>query len=181
MVSEFMGEGRLPVEPKDMDLLNYCKRAIDSTITKPPHALITINVRPNTILCNLKKKVEKFVKRKIVREYAYCYEVRNADLSGLHCHLLCKYDCKPYDLKRSLQSTFKDVCDAKNPDILNVKYVLDENLKSKYEYICGVKKKEKMKSVEYSKQYREANFLLAIYESTPPLSCRGAEKILIEN
>ena len=180
MISDFMEDGRLPVEPKQAEMLDYCKRAANAVITKPPHCLITINVRSEVSLQQLIKKVNKFTKRKIVREYIYCYEVRKADLSGLHCHLLCKYDCKPYDLKRNVRSTFKDVCDASHPDILNIKYVSDENLQSKYEYICGVKTEKKSEGVEASKRYREMHNLQPTYSSTPPLSCRGAEYLAID-
>ena len=150
-------------------------RARNAIITKPPYALITINPYPTITLDELVKYVNKFKKRKFIDSYLYVYEVRKEDYSGLHCHMLVKYNCKPYDLKRNSKSTFKNVCDESNPCILNFKFIEEDILQSKIEYLSGNKKDEKQPGVIATRQYRVENGLQKIYESTPPLPCRGAE------
>lgn len=180
MVANYMSEGKVPYLPDDSNQVELIKSSIDRNITKPPYILLTVNPRPDVELKEFKKQVEKFVGRKIIDMYAYVYEVRKEDHSGLHTHVLLKYNCKPYDFKRCAKNTFKHICDISNPAVLNIRYVDADKLLQKYKYLCGDKKDDKKKGVQYSKDYRKQNCLADIYESTPELPCRGAEKKLIE-
>ena len=179
-VRQYMEDGKVPIEPDNKKQLAYIESSIQNTITKPPYILLTVNPRLDVPLSSLIKKIKKFAKRKIVFKYAYVYEVRDVD-KGLHCHMLLQYTCKPYDFKRSAKSTFKDICDVSNPSILNIKYVNECDLESKYNYLLGDKKEKKQKGVEATKAYRIKNKLQLIYESRPPLPCRPAVLSNIEN
>lgn len=181
-VSDFMSEGILPHDHANEDQMEVIRRARDMVVSKPPFALITVNPYKQITLDELTKYVLKFVDRKIIDNYMYVYEVRKSDMSGLHCHMLVKYNCKPYDLKRNLKSTFKNICDESNPHILNIKYISDDILPSKIEYLKGNKKDAKKEGVLATIKYRTENGLCPVYNSTPPISCRGTEEtLLIEN
>lgn len=175
-IGDFMTEGITPLDGSESNAQKVIiDRARNAVVTKPPFALITINPYPVITLDELTKAVNKFKKRKIIDAYAYVYEVRKEDFTGLHCHMIVKYNCKPYDLKRNVKSTFKNVCDESNPSILNIKYIEEQNLYSKLQYIKGNKKDAKMPGVTATKEYRFQNNLCELYESTPPIPCRGAE------
>lgn len=175
MMTDFMESGKVPYEPNDKQRMEYINNARNALMSKPIHALITVNPKPGITLCELQKKLEKYISRKFIDGYIYCYEVRKEDHTGLHCHILLKYNCRPYDLKRNTKNTFKTLCDSNNPKILNIKYIEEDLLKSKIEYILGNKQDSKKDGVKASIEYREQNNLSPYYESTPPLPCRGAE------
>lgn len=177
-VVDFMTEGKTPLdglESNEQKLI--IERARNAVVSKPPYALITINPYHTITLDDLEKYVNKYKKRKFIDAYMYVYEVRKEDLSGLHCHMIVKYNCKPYDLKRNTQNTFKHVCDESNPSILNIKYISEDILPSKIEYLKGHKKDDKLPGVNATKEFRFQNGLARYYDSTPPLPCRGAEEI----
>lgn len=181
MVSDLIEHGKPPMEMKNPKYVGMLQAQADRLVSKPPFLLITVNVRPNTLLDDLKKKVEKFVKKKTIQSFAYVYEVRKDDFTGLHAHILVQYDDKPYNFKRGAKNTFKTICDVNNPNILNFRFVQLDKLLSKYNYLKGEKQSKKLPGVKHSEQYRTKNNLLPIYESIPPLPCRDTEKIpLIE-
>lgn len=171
-------EGILPYTPKDSVMLKMLQQQSDSISTKPPFMLVTVNPRQGVSFAELNKAVLKFVSKKSVGQYFYVYEVRKED-EGLHCHMLVQYTTKPYDFKRSTKSTFKNVCASNNPNILNFKFVSDENLQSKIEYLLGDKKDSKKAGVKYTKQYRATNKISDFYESSPPLPCRATQTLTI--
>lgn len=175
----FMIDGETPSPHlEDSEQKKVIERVRNSVISKPPYAFITINPYATITLDQFVKYVNKFMKRKFIDAYYYVYEVRKEDLSGLHCHMLIKYNCKPYDLKRNLQSTFKHVCDESNPHVLNIKYIEEDIIQSKISYMQGNKKDAKKEGVMATKVYRVENALSDFYESTPPFPCRGAEYLL---
>lgn len=176
-ISDFMEDGTLPHIPKNAEMLKYCQKASDRISVKPPYILLTVNIRPDVKLDVLVAKVNKFVKRSIVSSFIYAYEVRKEDMTGLHCHLLCKYVCKPHDFKRGAKSTFKDVCNVSHPEILNFQYIDEPRLRDEINYVKGVKNEKKKEGVKASIEYRKQNNLQDFYESTPNLPCRGAELI----
>lgn len=177
MVQDFMNEEKVPVVPTDLNMRQYVEKAISNQSIKPPYILITVNAYPDLDFEQLKKKVEKFVNRRFVSAFIYAYEVRKEDLTGLHCHMLIHYNCKPHDVKRNAKSTFKDCCNVKDDRILNFKFVNPDNLQSKIEYVKGVKKDAKMKAMDYTHKFQAEHILQPYYESTPQLPCRGAEEI----
>lgn len=175
MSQDFLNTGQLPYEPEDIECKALIDRARNAVISKPPYAFITINPYDVITLDELQKYVNKYKKRKFIDSYYYVYEVRKKDHTGLHCHMLIKYNCKPYDLKRNTQNTFKNVCDDSNPCVLNIKYIEQDILQSKITYMNGDKKESKKEGVLATKEYRIENGLPAYFESTPSLPCRGAE------
>lgn len=175
MVRGFMTEGKLPYTPEDEGLLKMLKDQAEAVTTKPPYMLVTVNPRPEVKLPELKKAIEKFLRKKTISQYFYVYEVRTED-TGLHCHILLKYDIKPYDFKRGAKNTFKGVCDSSNPSCLNFKFIDEDTLPSKVEYLLGNKKDSKMKGVSQCRKFRIANNLPAFIESSPPLPCRATQK-----
>lgn len=173
---DFIVDGITPGQHLETDSQKVIiDRARNAVITKPPYALITINPRLTITYEELEKAVNKFKKRKFIDNYLYVYEVRKEDFSGLHCHMLIKYNCKPYDLKRNAKSTFKHVCDSDNPSILNIKFIAEDILPSKIEYLKGNKKDSKKPGVIFTKEFRFSNGIPDIFESTPQFPCRGAE------
>lgn len=181
-VLDFMSEGKTPYENLETDdQKQIIDKARNAVVSKPPYAFITVNPYKEITLDELRKYVNKFLRRKIIDSYYLVYEVRKEDLSGLHCHMLVKYNCKPYDLKRNVKSTFKNVCDETNPCILNVKYIEYDILQSKINYMNGEKKDAKQEGVKATKVYRFQNGLPDFQESTPPLPCRGAEYLSFED
>lgn len=179
MVGQFMTDGIVPnidIDPTMKKLIDY---QINQTITKPPFLMVTINPRPDVILNDLKKSILKFVSKKSVIQYFYVYEVRNED-GGLHCHVILKYEIKPYDFKRSAKNTFKNICDSSNPSCLNFRFIEEELLDSKINYLLGNKRERKLKGVEHSIAYRKKYNLEDYYESSPPLPCRTTQTITVE-
>lgn len=174
MVRAFACEGKMPYVPKDETMKTMLHNQMDALATKPPFMLVTVNPRNNVSLKDFKKKIEKIVKKKSVLTYAYVYEVRRKD-EGLHSHILLEYDDKPYNFKRGIKNTVKNICDSDNPHCLNFKFVEEQHLNSKLQYLLGNKKDSKMKGVSDSEVFRTENKLDAIYESCPPLPCRATQ------
>lgn len=174
-VRVFAEEGKLPLIPKDVKLLAMLNNQADAICQKPPNMLITINPRKDVSLEELQKVVSKVVSKKTITHYAYVYEVRKED-EGLHCHILLKYADKPYNFKRGIKNTCKNICLADNPEILNFKFVTEDLIQQKFEYIEGHKKDSKMAGVNFTKQYRIQHNIESMYESNPPFPCRVALK-----
>lgn len=179
MVRTFATEGILPYIPNDPKLKLMLESQANAISTKPPFMMLTVNPRAEVTYAQLNKAVCKFLRKKTILAYFYVYEVRTAD-TGLHCHILLQYNAKPYDFKRSGKNTFKNVCDSSNPACCNFKFLEEDKLPSKIEYLLGTKKDSKLKGVECSKLYREKNNIAAFVESSPPLPCRATLKPLIE-
>jgi len=168
--AKFQSEGIPPLEKYDDKYKKHIESASYRVSTKPPYIMITINVRPNENLKTIKTLVEKLCEKPYIESYKYVYEVRaEAEPLGLHCHFLAKYTCRPYDLKTSLQTLFKNVCDVKNPHCLNLRYIEPDKLLSKVDYLLGKKQEKKLKSYEFSKKFREKHELKEIYSSPLPL------------
>lgn len=180
-VSDFMTEGITPLQHlESKEQKQIIDRARDAVISKSNYALITINPTADITQEVLTKCITKFVSRKLITSWFYVYEVRKEDFSGLHCHMIVYRNSKPNDLKRGCQNTFKNICDVKNPSILNIKYIDEENIiNQKIPYLLGHKQDKKKPGIDATIKYRLENNLLDFYESTPPLPCRGAEKIAL--
>lgn len=168
-IADFMESGKVPVIPLDPMQVKLLDAASNRLSTKPRTILLTINPRPGITFQELNKAVIKFTKRKIIEAFKYVYEVRKSDNSGLHCHVLLTYTCKPYDFGRAARSTFKHVCEVNNKHILNIRYVEDEDIISKIEYLKGKKTDAKLDGVQYTKNWRQENDIQDIYQSEQPL------------
>lgn len=175
-VRAFSEDGTMPFDIKDKKLLTMLENQANQLITKPPFVLITINPRPEVTLPELQKVVAKLLKKTTITHFAYTYEVRTGE-SGLHVHILVQYNDKPHHFKRGIKNTTKNICDSNNPNILNFKFISEQNLDDKINYLKGEKKTSKLKGVEDSVAYREKYNLLPLYESSPPLPCRATEEI----
>lgn len=176
-VRVFAEDGTLPLIPDDPKLLDMLNNQADALAQKPPNILITINPRADVSLRDLVKVVDKLIKKKTITHYAYVYEVRKEN-EGLHCHMLVKYDDKPYNFKRGVKNTCKNICDSNNPNILNFKFIPEEHLLQKFKYILGEKKSSKMSGVNYTIEYRKRHNINNIYESNPLFPCRVAVKTI---
>lgn len=178
----FIETGKAPFEPNNDKLKELIQNTYNRISTKPTNIFLTINPRPEITFEELSKVVDKYLTRKFVVGYSYVYEIRKEDFSGLHCHILLKYqNIRPYDLKKNTKNSFKSICMVDNPEILNIKFIEDDVCLEKVNYMLGNKKDSKQSGVKATILWREKNNIKPIYDSTPPLSCRGAEKILIEN
>lgn len=177
---DFYSEGIIPLDPKDERMAKTIERARERNITKPRNVLLTVNVKPGVSFEELRAKVEKFVNRTIIKHYHYAYEIRKEGGEGLHCHMMLRYDCKPYDLKRSAQSTFNSVCQVKNPSILNIRWVEDEDVQSKIEYLSGNKQDKKIIAVKLTLEWRKKHGIKDLYSTpleTPEFPLLGYEEI----
>lgn len=171
-VRRFAEDGSLPYTPDDPSLREMLHNQANTLISKPPYMLLTINPKTDD-LESLQKSVKKFIKKKTIKHYLYCYEVRKQN-AGLHCHILLEYDDKPYNFKRGTKNTFKNICDVNNPHILNFKFIELDHIQSKIDYLKGDKKESKQEGVKATILYRTEKDLLPIYESNPPFPCRVA-------
>lgn len=180
-VADF-AEGKLPDELKNIDnkFIKRLDKEASRLSSKPPYMFITVNPRKEITLSELKKAVEKCVSKRVIKDYHYCYEVRKKEeknFVGLHCHILVYMpEYVPYQFKRSVKNTFKHICDANNPNILNFKFIPNiEVFNEKIKYLQGNKQNDKLKGVELSKEYRRLNKLEDLYSNHPSLPCRGDE------
>lgn len=180
-VSDFCDEGKTPHEYPSKELNEILLKQSDKLIQKSPFMLLTINPRMGWLLGELKPLVEKFVKKKWIREYFYVYEVRRTPTKeidpGLHVHILLRYTGRPYDCKKSIKKMFASVCDTNNPEILNIKYIPETLLPEKIDYLLGRKKDSKHQGVLATVEYRKQNKLKPYYESSPPLTCRATNDL----
>lgn len=182
MYANFVEQGTLPEETTDPKHIKLIEDAVNRTMTKPPYFFMTINPQKGTSLEALQIKVEKFTARKIVQRYCYVYEVRREEDvkedQGLHCHMIIKYqNIRPYDFKVAAKNTFKTICDSQNPHCLNFKQISENIIEDKVNYMLGNKKDAKLSGVIATVNYRTANELDEIYDSSPPFPCRATQLI----
>ncbi len=142
------------------------------------HLFITINPKPTPdITANLEhfvKKVVKFINRNFCDEAYGVIEQRGVNETelgkGYHAHIALKRNVnyRPSDIIKGAKNTFKDCCDVKKPELLNVRIHGEDFHKDKLEYIYGIKTgegkdiKQKM-DVLFRKKYN----LEIIYKKCP--------------
>lgn len=179
-VNQFMEKGELPVPAltdADKEILSISYNRI---ATKPPFMLVTINPKPDVLYNELLSKVQKFLKKKTIISYICCFEVRaknGNEYTGLHCHVLVKYDDQPYNFKRGSKNTFKTVCNSDDPHVLNFKFVTEDLIESKIDYILGIKTEKKSVGVNVTDEWRKAYKIPEVLESSPPFPCRATQLI----
>lgn len=174
----FQESGELPVEMITEKEKSIQLEEFQRISTKPPYILITINTSPDVIYDDLFKKVQKFLKKKTISNYIGCFEIRKIEdgtYKGLHCHILVKYEDKPYNFKRGVKNTFKNVCDSNNPHILNFVYISQDRLDNEIDYIKGIKCEKKQVGVQLCKEWRAEINIPEYFESSPTFPCRAAE------
>lgn len=75
--------------------------------------MITVNPKQNINLELFDKLIKKCLKKKWIKTYMYCYEVRNAALEGLHVHIRLTFKegekISPGRCRRECYNTFKNI------------------------------------------------------------------------
>ena len=167
----------IPVPPRIKETV------LNNTRKKPRNILLTINPRPDVSLDELKKVVNKFLSKKSITHYIYCYEVRKETeenvFQGLHVHILFTYTSRVNDIKNSAKRITKKICDSENPSILNIKFIQDELIPEKIKYLRGEKKTSKKAGVLATKKYRKICDLKDLYESEALFPCKGPNEVII--
>lgn len=123
---------------------------------------------------DFKKKVEKYVARKIITDYLYVYEQRGTTMEevgkGRHAHLLVarNLDYIPSQFLRNTKNTFKSIVNVQQRSLFYPVWQNPEYMKDKTEYLMGKKSKEgKDVKQAMDKEFREANALQNYYTNIP--------------
>jgi hypothetical protein len=120
------------------------------------HLFITINPKPikqfgdkpadiTIHLEHFVKKVNKFINRNFCDEASAVIEQRGVNETelgqGYHAHIALKRNVmyRPSDIVKGAKNTFKDVCNVKKPELLNIRIHGPDFHKDKMEYIKGIK------------------------------------------
>ena len=118
---------------------------------------ITINPRPDVLLEEFMKAMNKFKSKVWIEDYIYVYEQRGITEEesgkGFHAHfLLWKPDNKKsHEVIRETKNTFKNICSIDNPSILNIKNCKDEDIEKRKNYMLGHKNAD----IDPSKQVKQ--------------------------
>ncbi len=109
---------------------------------------LTINPKKDQSFFDFKPLVEKFVQRKMIIQFFYCYEQRGQTEEelgvGFHCHLLLRRSqtIKPNKFVRNAKNTFKNITNVNNPQIFHFRWCPQEYYLDKVAYISGLKNDE---------------------------------------
>ena len=122
------------------------REARQGTTTVTPYMFITVNPKPDVEFKDLKKKVEKYVKRKFIKSYSYVYEQRGYEGrppigSGYHAHIMVSHTAFGGDFRRNTQNTFESlVADAENWHYLRIESnKTEDDIKKRVKYMHGDK------------------------------------------
>lgn len=130
---------------------------------------VTVNCKPDVQLGELKKKVEKYVRRKMVTKAEYVFEQRGAHEGemgkGLHAHILVQQRGDTFDgaFKVNTRNTFKTL--VGNPEThVDIRPVKESFKEDKRAYMKGVKTQEgKAEKVAIDRVWRVNNNLKDYY------------------
>lgn len=165
----------------DKELQELVETQLDLYCVKSNIVFLTINPRPGVTFNELNTLVQKFHKKKFVKEYFGVYEIRKGPDEGLHYHIVFRYDCRPFDMTKAVKKQFMSVVgDMNNYHQVNIKYLKSELINDKINYMLGNKTKKKQSGVNDTKFWREKNNIPHYHESNPPLPCRVTKLPLIE-
>ena len=162
----FATTGDLPYQANDPIMQDTIERARDRVVSKPRTVFLTVNPKPGIKFTEISSRIEGYVKKKIVSNAQWVFEIRKAPDNGLHCHILLTYTGRPYDFKTATKKYFASICDSKNPKILCFRYVEDSDVNSKKEYMSGIKQDKKLPGVKATLTWRKKNKIEELY-STP--------------
>lgn len=133
------------------------------------HYFVTVNVKPGVSTDELAKKVEKYVRRSMVRSAEYVYEQRGAHEGemgkGLHCHLLVTQRGDVFDgkFKENTRNTFKSLVGSPQHHV-DIRAVKPDWVDDKREYMKGAKTQEgKAEKVAMDRVWRVQNNLRQYY------------------
>ena len=163
------------VEKGDYTMVNnrfakpYLDKYREKRLDKPLHVFITINLRDDEDLEKFIKKVKKSSTKKWIKWSIYCFEQRSSteEFSGYHCHMLINRNTKvPSELERELKSSFRKILDVENRACLNFKYIPEEAIQQKIEYMEGKKSGvDKLLKAKMDVIFRKNNNLENIYHT----------------
>ncbi len=146
-------------------------------ITINPKAIKSFGKEPPDITIHLEhfvKKVVKFINRNFCDEAYAVIEQRGSKETeigkGYHAHIALKrnVDYRPSDIVKGAKNTFKDCCDTKKPELLNIRIHGEDFHKDKMEYIQGIKTGEgKDKKQEMDILFRKKYNLEIVYKNAP--------------
>lgn len=133
------------------------------------HYFVTVNCKPDVQLAELKKKVQKYVRRKMVRKVEYVYEQRGAHEGemgkGMHCHMLVTQRGDMFDgvFKTNTRNTFKTLVGNVDTHV-DMRPVAEKFLEDKRSYMRGIKTQDgKAEKVAMDRVWRKTNNLEDYY------------------
>lgn len=174
-------EGKAHDLPVDLPIQSAIDNQLNLYCDKSKVVFLTINPAPGVTFDRLKEVVKVITERTFIKEYFYVYEIRKSPDEGLHVHMVYRYDCRPFDMEKSIKKACVGIVgDIKNHHQLNIKYLKPELTNDKIQYMLGDKKKSKMAGVDSTRSWRLANGVQPYYESEPSLSCRATNIPKIE-
>lgn len=130
---------------------------------------ITVNVRPDVQFFELKKQVDKYVRRKIVAAAEWVYEQR-ADIEsemgrGMHLHMLVRQrgDVLHTRFCVDTRNTFKNLVGDPKQHV-NMTWHIEAHIPDKRDYMSGSKdSEEKRNKVEIDRVWRNHNHIAHYY------------------
>ena len=134
---------------------------------KTDYAFITVNFDPSKAFDECFKAAQKLAKRNIFEWSTWAHEQRGTTPdqagTGHHVHILAKLSAP--NAKTRAKSTVAHVCEVKNSAIFNWKYIPQEYINDKYEYITQSKALEKQAKQAIDKLWRSENKISTIYHN----------------
>lgn len=149
-----------------------CKQHINSRLKikssrKTDWVFLTVNFDPSKSFAECFKAAQKLGNRRIWEWSCWVHEQRGETPAtageGHHVHLLAKIKSATASAKSRSKSTVCHVCAVENSAIFNWKYIPEEYLSDKYQYITGAKAIEKQVKQSVDQLWREKNNILSIY------------------
>lgn len=130
---------------------------------------VTVNCKPDVTITELKKKVDKYVKRSMIRQAEWVFEQRGAHEGelgkGIHTHILVTQRGDVFDgkFKENTRNTFKSL--VGNPQThVDIRPVHKDHIADKRAYMKGAKTGDgKMEKVEMDRVWRAKYFLKEYY------------------
>lgn len=133
------------------------------------HYMVTVNPKPGVTLAELQKKVNKYVKRKMVRQCEWVYEQRGSHEGelgkGMHVHMLVTQRGDTFDTQfhRNTRNTFKTLVGDPEKHVF-ITVCKEEWMDGKREYMKGAKTEEgKSEKVDMDRIWRPQNNLQEYY------------------
>lgn len=138
---------------------------------KSDWVFLTVNFDPSKSFTECFKAAQKLGKRKIWEWSCWVHEQRSPEGGrageGHHIHLLAKIKQQTASAKTRAKSTVCTVCAVENSAIFNWKYIPEQYLFDKYQYMVGSKALEKQAKQSVDKSWREKNNISPIYHNGP--------------
>lgn len=165
--------------PELEELMGQLKNKRGNGGSLHPHYFVTVNCKRDVLVSELVKKVNKYVKRKLVRSAEWVYEQRGSHEGelgkGVHVHILVSQRGDVFDgeFKRSTRNTFKGL--VGNPEThVDIRAVKSSWLEDKRAYMKGAKTEEgKDAKVAMDRVWRPQNNLAEYYTHQNGVQAEG--------